>query len=108
MSLLVQWMNSDLTLGKRRPAIVVQADFLNMKIANTVLIQVTKSIRNTATEIVIDPARKPRSGLQFVSVASCNNFLTVRQAEIDKIIGSVSGAMLQQIELCLKAALELP
>src|SRR5438552_2787482 len=77
---LVDWVHSDLTIGKRRPAVVVQADFLNALIANTVLIQVTKTVRNNATEVVLDPAKETVSGLRFVSVASCHNFLTVQQA----------------------------
>jgi len=105
---LVDWIDSNLTLGKRRPAVVVQADFLNAMIANTVLVQVTKTIRNAATEVMIDPAVETTSGLQFVSVASCNNFLTVRQARIAKILGSLSAAIMQQIDDRLKAALALP
>ncbi len=53
---LVDWVHSDLTVGKRRPAVVVQANFLNSLIANTVLIRVTKTVRSSATEVVIDPS----------------------------------------------------
>ena len=105
---LVDWVHSDLKVGKRRPAVVVQADFLNALIANTVLIQVTKTVRNSTTEVVIDPAREPASGLRFVSVASCHNFLTVQQARVGKTLGSLSAGLMQQIETRLKAALELP
>jgi mRNA-degrading endonuclease toxin of MazEF toxin-antitoxin module len=79
---LVDWIHSDLTIGKRRPAIVVQADFLNALIANTVLIQVTKVIRNHSTEVLIDLTKEPSSGLKFTSVASCHNFLTLQQPRI--------------------------
>lgn len=105
---LVQWVHSDLTVGKRRPAIVVQADFLNALIANTVLVQVTKTLHNSATEVLIDPAQEPASGLLFVSVASCPNLLTVQQARIGKVLGSLSAGLMQQIEARLKAVLELP
>jgi len=105
---LVDWVHSDLKVGKRRPAVVVQADFLNALIANTVLIQVTKTVRNSTTEVVIDPAREPASGLRFVSVASCHNFLTVQQARVGKTLGSLSAGLMQQSETRLKAALELP
>jgi mRNA-degrading endonuclease toxin of MazEF toxin-antitoxin module len=105
---LVQWVDSDLTPGKRRPAVVVQADFLNAKIANTVLVQITKSVRSATTEVLIDPAVETGSGLAFVSVASCNNLLTVRQAPIDKVLGSLSDATMRKIDICLKTALDLP
>jgi mRNA-degrading endonuclease toxin of MazEF toxin-antitoxin module len=104
---LVDWVHSDLTVGKRRPAIVVQADFLNARIANTVLIQVTRTVRNSATEVVIDPAQEPTSGLRFVSVASCHNFLTVQQARVGRALGNLSAGMVQQLEARLKVALEL-
>jgi mRNA-degrading endonuclease toxin of MazEF toxin-antitoxin module len=105
---LVEWVHSDLTVGKRRPAIVVQADFLNALIATTVLIQVTKTVRSSPTEVVIDPATEPASGLRFVSVASCHNFMTVQQARVGKTLGSLSVGLIQQIEARLKVALELP
>ncbi|HMF17363.1 MAG TPA: type II toxin-antitoxin system PemK/MazF family toxin [Gemmataceae bacterium] len=105
---LVPWVHSDLTIGKRRPAIVVQADFLNSLIANTILIQVTKTVHNAATEIVIDPGQEPGSGLLFVSVASCHNLLTVQQARVGKKLGSLSDPLMQKIEARLKVALELP
>ena len=105
---LVQWIHSDLTVGKRRPAIVVQADFLNALIANTVLIQVTKTIRNSTTEAVIDPTKEPASGLRFVSVASSHNFLTIQQIRVEKLLGRLTRPLMQQIDARLKVALALP
>ncbi len=105
---LVQWVDNDLRPGKRRPAVVVQADFLNTLISNTVLVQITKTIRNATTEVLIDPAVETGSGLQFVSVASCNNLLTVNQTKIDRRLGFLSDAMMRQIDECLKVALGLP
>jgi len=105
---LVDWIDSNLTLGKRRPAVVVQADSLNALIANTVLVQVTKTIRNAGTEVLIDPAVETPSCLKFASVASCNNFLAVRQARIAKMLGTLSAVMMAQIDDRLRAALALP
>src|SRR5438093_365535 len=105
---LVDWVDSDLLLGKSRPAVVVQADFLNGLIANTVLVQITKTIRNAAVEVLLDPTVEVTSGLRFMSVASCNNFLTVRQARISRTLGHLSDAIMKKIVSCLKRALELP
>ncbi|MCI0460558.1 MAG: type II toxin-antitoxin system PemK/MazF family toxin [Gemmataceae bacterium] len=77
-------------------------------IANTVLLQVTKTVRNRTTEVLIDPAKELASGLRFVSVASCHNFLTVQQVRVGKTLGSLSAGLMQQIEARLKVALELP
>jgi mRNA-degrading endonuclease toxin of MazEF toxin-antitoxin module len=38
---LVDWQFSDRTGSKKRPAIVIQADFLNQLIDDTVLVQIT-------------------------------------------------------------------
>jgi mRNA-degrading endonuclease toxin of MazEF toxin-antitoxin module len=105
---LVDWMHSDLTVGKRRPAIVVQADFLNGLIASTLLIQVTKTIRHSATEVAIDPVKEPGCGLRFISVASCHNFLTIQLARVGMTIGNLSASLMRQIEALLKVALQLP
>jgi mRNA-degrading endonuclease toxin of MazEF toxin-antitoxin module len=48
---LVDSVHSGLTVGRQRPAIVVQADYLNALIANTVLIRVTKTVRHGAAEV---------------------------------------------------------
>ena len=106
---MVDWPFSDRTGSKVRPAVVVQADFLNALIADTLLISVTGTTRRAArTEVVIDPAVDTRSGLRYRSVASCNNFLTTDQALILRTIGDLTAATLSQIDACLKLALELP
>ncbi len=106
---MVDWPFSDRTGSKVRPAIVVQADFLNTLIHDTVLIPVTKTSRIIGvTEVLIDPSVETASGLRFVSVASCNNFITIDQLLLRRKIGTLSGSVMKQIDACLKAALELP
>jgi len=48
---LVDWPFSDRTGSKLRPAVVVQADFLNRLIADTVLVQITGKTRGAVTEV---------------------------------------------------------
>jgi mRNA interferase MazF len=106
---MVDWNYSDRTGSKVRPAIVVQSDFLNSSIDDTVLIPVTKTGRAIGvTEVLIDPAVETASGLRFVSVVSCNNFITIDQALVARTIGSLSAVMMKKIDACLKLALELP
>ena len=78
----MDWQYSDRTGSKLRPAVVVQADFLNGLIADTVLIHITGTTRNAVTEVEIDPAVEPQSGLVQVSYAVCNNILTIDQTLI--------------------------
>jgi mRNA interferase MazF len=106
---LVDWPFSDRTGSKLRPAVVVQADYLNGLIDDTVLVQVTsKGHGIPGTEVVLDPAAETASGLLHVSYAFCPNLLTADQALIDQTIGVLSDAAMREIDRCLKATLGLP
>jgi mRNA-degrading endonuclease toxin of MazEF toxin-antitoxin module len=105
----VDWQYSDLTGSKKRPAVVVQADFLNGLIDDTILVQITSTQHGIpGTEVLLDPAVETASGLNRVCVASCLNVLTVDQARILRTVGYLSDAAMQQICNCLKTVLELP
>jgi mRNA-degrading endonuclease toxin of MazEF toxin-antitoxin module len=105
----VDWQYSDMTGGKVRPAVVVQADYLNGLIDDTILVQVTSKPHGIpGTEVVLDPAVETASGLSRVCVASCFNIRTLDQALVLRRIGVLSDAAMRQIEDCLKQVLELP
>jgi len=73
----VDWQYSDMTGCKRRPAVVVQADFLNGLIDDTILVQVTSTRHGIpGSEVLLDPALETASGLSKVCVASCSNVIT--------------------------------
>jgi len=106
---LVDWDYRDRTGSKLRPAVVVQADFLNGILDDTVLVQITSTRHGIpGTEAELDPARETASGLLHLSYAFCTNILTTEQALIDQTIGYLSDAAMQQISDCLKQVLELP
>jgi mRNA interferase MazF len=105
---LVPWPFSDFKGRKLRPAVVIQADFLNRLISDSVLIQITGTSRQAVTEVLLDPAVETTSGLRFVFYAVCNNFLTLDQQLIVRRMGELSAAAIQKIEDRLKAALDLP
>jgi mRNA-degrading endonuclease toxin of MazEF toxin-antitoxin module len=91
-----------------RPAVVIQADFLNALIRDTELVQVTGTTRRAVTEVRLDPAVETASGLWAVSYALCNNLLTSGQALAVRQLRQLSGAAIRQIEAKIKLALELP
>jgi len=106
---LVDWLYSDFTGRKLRPAVVVQADFLNGIIDDTILVQITGTRHGLpGTEVEIDPAQETASGLTKISYVSCMNILTSDQMKIDQTLGYLSAAAMQQIETCLKTVLQLP
>ncbi|HKI35517.1 MAG TPA: type II toxin-antitoxin system PemK/MazF family toxin [Gemmataceae bacterium] len=105
----LDWHFSDLTGSKVRPAVVVQADFLNGLIDDTVLVKITSNrFGIPGTEVQIDPAAETASGLSKVCYASCKDILTRDQTLILRTVGVLSGATMRQIEDCLKTVLGLP
>jgi mRNA interferase MazF len=106
--ILVRWLYSDGSGSKLRPAIVVQIDALNALIADTVLVQITGTSRNAQTEVVLDPAAEPASGLRYVSYAVCNNLLTIDQSRVVRQMGRLSATAMQEIDDRLRYSLGLP
>ncbi len=106
---LLDWLYSDLSGSKLRPAVVVQADFLNAVIDDTIFVQITGTRHGLpGTEVEIDPAVETASGLSKVSFVSCANLVTRDQALIYRVLGYLSDAAMRQINDCLKTVLELP
>src|SRR5438477_582092 len=105
----LDWPFSDRTGSKTRPAVVVQADFLNGLIDDTIFLQITGTRHGIpGTEVEIDPAAEPASGLRKVCYVSVTNVLTQDQTLVVQRIGRLSDALVQQIEACLKVVLEIP
>lgn len=105
----VDWPYSDWTGSKKRPAVVVQADFLNGLIDDTLLVQITSTRHGIpGPEVLLDPAVETTSGLRKVCMASCLNVLTMDQARLLRTIGYLSDAAMRQISDSLKIVLALP
>ena len=102
------WPFSDQSGKKFRPAVVVQASYLDSLIDDTILVRITSKIHGiTGTEAVLDPALEPLSGLKKKCVAACSDILTIDQSLIHSRIGILSDATMQIIDECLKSALDL-
>ncbi len=105
----VDWPFTDLTGTKPRPAVVVQADFLNGLIDDTIYVKIQgAAYAIPGTEVLLDPAVETASGLSKVCYASCKDILTRDQTLILRMVGVLSDAALRQIEACLKVVLEMP
>jgi mRNA interferase MazF len=104
----VDWPFTDLTGTKPRPAVVVQADFLNGLIDDTIYVKIQgNAFAIPGTEVEIDPAVETLSGLRKVCYASCKDILTREQSLILRTVGVLSDAVMRQIEDCLKKVLEI-
>jgi mRNA-degrading endonuclease toxin of MazEF toxin-antitoxin module len=108
----VDWLFSDRTGSKRRPALVVQADAYNAPLDDTILALITSSNRRrvgAATQLVVDITTTDgvRSGLVINSVIQFENLVTIDQQLILGVRGKLSAPMMQSVDNCLKAALGL-
>ena len=109
---LVDFPYSDRTGSKVRPALVVQADFWNVRLDDTILALITSSHRRrvgAATQFAIEVATPEgqRSGLRIGSVVQCENLVTYDKSQVLRVLGNLLAESMSQIDSCLMAALGL-
>jgi mRNA-degrading endonuclease toxin of MazEF toxin-antitoxin module len=97
--------------GKKRPALVVQADTYNAKVGHVLIAEITTNLTpaNDPAFVLIDistPEGKA-TGLDQNSLVSGLFLATVFGDRIDRIIGKVSAGLMQKVNACLKTTLDL-
>jgi mRNA interferase MazF len=97
---------------KIRPALIVQNDRDNRRLANTILAMITGNLDDSGqlTTVLVDPSNVDGagSGLGGPSLVKCHNLATIRQRRVVQVIGHFSDVAMQKVNACLQAALELP
>jgi mRNA interferase MazF len=107
---LVDYPFSDRTGSKVRPALVVQTDSLNHRIDDTILAAISRSTHRAGqTQFFVDIATPDgaATNLRQNSMIQCENLLTYDQGLILTVIGRLSPSMMQQIDACLRQAMDL-
>jgi len=98
--------------GKVRPGLVVQSDHNNARLNETIIAAITSNTARVheATQLLIAVATPDgaASGLLHDSAVRCERLHSIPQADVRRVIGNLSGALMQQINDCLKAALGVP
>jgi mRNA interferase MazF len=98
--------------SKVRPALVVQNDQDNARLLNTIVAQITGTTHRAAatTQVLIElnTADGTQAGVQFDSVVNCVNLVTLEKKRVLAKIGSLTQALMLQVNDALKVALELP
>jgi mRNA interferase MazF len=97
--------------GKTRPAVVVQRDEDNAKLAHTIVAAITTNLRNVTepTQHRIDPADPEgrAAGVLHPSAIRCDRLFTVEQRMVIRTIGQLTPGTLARVDECLRAALGL-
>jgi len=98
--------------GKKRPAVVVQSDSYAGTVGTLVVAEVTKNLTMADDPacllIEITTAEGKATGLIRDSVVSCLLLATIDVDTVAQVLGSLSPAMKQRLDACIKAALGLP
>ena len=97
--------------AKVRPVLVIQNNRDNQRLINTIVAQITSLTRRALepTQLLIEllTPEGQQSGLRQDSVVNCVNLLTLDKSKILAKLGSLPDPLLQKVNDCLKAALEL-
>jgi len=98
--------------GKKRPALVVQADGYNATVGHVVVAEITTNLTptNDPAFVLIDVATPEgkATGLDQNSLVSGLFLATVFGDRIERVLGKLSAGLMQKVNTCLKVALELP
>jgi mRNA interferase MazF len=97
--------------SKVRPALVVQSDRNNGRLANTIIVQITTNTRSVRepTQLLVDPGTPDgqTSGLVSPSAVSCENLAPIHESRIVRSIGHLPDTLMRQVNDCLMASLGL-
>lgn len=98
--------------GKKRPAVIVQSDKYAAKMNTLVVAEVTKNLTmaNDPACLFVDIGTPEgmATGLVRDSVISCLVLVTVYADTVAQLLGSLSPEMQQNLNSCLRTALEMP
>src|SRR5260370_16312233 len=98
--------------GKKRPAVIIQADAYNAKLKHFIVAEITKNLAAASDPasflIDVSTPEGKATGLDQDSVVCCLFLSTVAEASITKVIASLSDALKARLDPSFKAALPLP
>jgi mRNA interferase MazF len=108
---LVDYPYISSSLTKVRPVLIVQNDRDNHRLRNTIVAQITsmtqRSLEPTQLFIEIATHEGKQSGLRQDSVINTVNLLTLERGKILHKLGKLPDSIMQNLNNCLKSALDL-
>lgn len=97
--------------SKIRPALVLQNNVLNSQLNETIIAEITSNTRQRSRSnnvlIKLTTPAGSASGLLTDSLVRCNRLHTISQSDIQRVIGSLSADLMQQVEQALRNALDM-
>ncbi|MFO0848599.1 MAG: type II toxin-antitoxin system PemK/MazF family toxin [Gemmataceae bacterium] len=110
--ILVRFPHPSGLRGKKRPAVVVQSDAYTAAVGTLVVAEVTKNLAMASDPacLFIDTSTPDgqATGLVRDSVVSCLVLTTVYADAVAQVLGTLSPAMRQKLDGCLRSSLGLP
>jgi len=110
--ILVRFPHPSGIRGKKRPAVVVQADAYAGSVSTLVVAEITGNLMMAGDPacllIDVSTPEGQATGVLHSSVVSCLLLATVDANTVAKVLGTLSPSMKQKRDTCLKAALGLP
>lgn len=98
--------------GKKRPALAVQANVYNAKVGHVVVAEITTNLTpaNDPAFVFLDMATPEgkATGLDQNSLVSGLFLATIFENRIERVVGKLSSGLMQKVNACMKAVLELP
>jgi mRNA-degrading endonuclease toxin of MazEF toxin-antitoxin module len=98
--------------GKKRPAVVIQADRYNQSERYITVAEITSNLTRATDPanllIEVAPAEGQATGLVQDSVVTCLQVATMSEDRLIHVLGKLSAAMSVKLNECLRAALEIP
>jgi mRNA-degrading endonuclease toxin of MazEF toxin-antitoxin module len=96
-----------------RPVLVIQADSLNAVLPTTIVVAITRDLSGVGSDprqflIDVNTPDGAGSGLGAHSAVLCGNMFTIDTDRVRRKIGELSGALMLQINDCLRAVLAPP
>lgn len=106
---LVLFPDSNLRTAKRRPALVVQADDLQTGLPQTIVAMITSNLARAGhpSRVLVKQHSTDgaQMGLRKDSVVMSDNLATIRENEIDRVIGQCP--LMSQVDDALRATFAL-
>src|SRR5881394_349686 len=103
---LVRFPHPSGVRGKKRPAVIVQSDVYAGVVSTLVVAEVTKNLTMAGDPaclfIDVNTPEGKATGLVRDSVVSCLLLVTVYADTVAGELGSLSAALIQQLDGCLK------